>query len=638
MLRVRFRRNWWVWLTASLVISTLVFAGSAFRQAAQARSLAKTFLTTGSGARFSTVTLDTSLPSGIEPVASPAAFVDFTTYQDRLWTSGPAGLYSWNRDGSPGARYRPGLELPAVELGEMSVGIDGGPKLFIATHGEGLLEFDGQSFRSIRSDDPSVRTLTCVLALSTGRVLFGTEKRGVLLYDGKGIASLSASLAGEHVTALAGTESNLWIGTLTGGVWHSHAGQLERFKAPDALPDPQVLSLAVSGDVAWVGTPLGVVEFRSGKRTRQFADGFFARSLAGDGSVLWVGTEDEGVFEVPLAGLSRSQGTGLAHSLAATVERVQMLQGDVLALTSAGLLVRREGSWQPVASLPGALLTDRNISALTTDSSGRLWVGYFDRGLDIVNAAFDRVTHREDGHVFCVNRIVAAPDQQRIAVATANGLVFFDAGGTIRQVVGRRQGLLSDHVSDLTFHGNTLIAATPAGLSFLAPDGIRNLYAFQGLVNNHVYAVAADGTHLMAGTLGGLSVVQDGVVHTSYTTANSHLRHNWITAVVKVGDQWFAGTYGAGVLALDPDGEWHSFPDLNPSLVINPGALAVSSTSVYAGSLGDGLYVYDRARRRWSRSATGLPSLNVTALTLSGGYLYTGTDNGLVRMREEAVR
>jgi hypothetical protein len=34
----------------------------------------------------------------------------------------------------------------------------------------------------------------------------------------------------------------------------------------------------------------------------------------------------------------------------------------------------------------------------------------------------------------------------------------------------------------------------------------------------------------------------------------------------------------------------------------------------------------------------GLPSLNVTALAVAGGYLYVGTDNGLVRMAEESVR
>jgi ligand-binding sensor domain-containing protein len=92
------------------------------------------------------------------------------------------------------------------------------------------------------------------------------------------------------------------------------------------------------------------------------------------------------------------------------------------------------------------------------------------------------------------------------------------------------------------------------------------------------------------------------------------------------------------VQVLDASAEWHSFPDLPKGLVVNPNALAVSATRVYAGSLADGLYVYERARKRWSRAVVGLPSLNVTAIAVAGGYLYAGTDNGLVRISEEMVR
>jgi ligand-binding sensor domain-containing protein len=592
--------------------------------------------------RFNSVTLDATAPSGVDPVASPASFVDFTEYQERLWLSGPAGLYGFDRNGDLVAKYRPGMELPPVELGGISAGLDGGPRLFIATHGEGLLEFDGRSIRGIRPEDAGARMVTCVLALQTGRVIFGTEKRGALVFDGQTIAPISTALAAAHITALAGTEGDLWIGTLAGGVWHSHAGQLDHFNAPSDLPDLQVLSLASQGDSAWVGTPLGVVEFRDGKRTRALAGGYFARSLDVNGDGLRVGTEDEGVFEVALTADRRSRQAESAGTLSAAVQRVRSVGKDVLALTPEGLFASRGAAWNRTISGPGAVLSDRNIAALAQDSAGRLWVGYFDRGLDIVDGTLDRVTHHEDQRVFCVNRIVASSDQQRIAVATANGLVMFDSGGTPRQVLGREQGLLADHVTDVAFSGSTIIAATSAGISFIDRDGIRSLYAFQGLVNNHVYTIGMDGGRVLAGTLGGLSVIQDRSVLASYTTANSHLRHNWITALEKVDGEWFAGTYGSGVQALDaaPNGtaEWRGFPDLPKGMIVNPNALAASATRVYAGSLGDGLFVYDRAQKRWSRARVGLPSLNVTALTTANGYLYAGTDNGLVRMREEVVR
>ncbi|HOK45091.1 MAG TPA: hypothetical protein PLK67_04130, partial [Bryobacteraceae bacterium] len=56
--------------------------------------------------------------------------------------------------------------------------------------------------------------------------------------------------------------------------------------------------------------------------------------------------------------------------------------------------------------------------------------------------------------------------------------------------------------------------------------------------------------------------------------------------------------------------------------------------AVYAGSLAGGLYIYERASGRWRNLIAGLPSNNVTALAAHNGYIYAGTDNGLVRFRE----
>jgi ligand-binding sensor domain-containing protein len=67
---------------------------------------------------------------------------------------------------------------------------------------------------------------------------------------------------------------------------------------------------------------------------------------------------------------------------------------------------------------------------------------------------------------------------------------------------------------------------------------------------------------------------------------------------------------------------------------VNPNAMLVVGDHVYAGTLGRGLYVYDRASGRGRFTTAGLPSANVTALTARDGVLYIGTDNGLVRVAE----
>ena len=123
----------------------------------------------------------------------------------------------------------------------------------------------------------------------------------------------------------------------------------------------------------------------------------------------------------------------------------------------------------------------------------------------------------------------------------------------------------------------------------------------------------------------------------NYTTATSNLKHNWITAVVPVGSEWMVGTYGAGVLSLDPSGRFHSFETATGNFEVNPNAMLVTNSYVLAGTLGDGLYIYDRQSGRWSVIRDGLPSSNITALAATGGFIYIGTDNGLVRIAEQKL-
>jgi len=242
--------------------------------------------------------------------------------------------------------------------------------------------------------------------------------------------------------------------------------------------------------------------------------------------------------------------------------------------------------------------------------------------------------HVEDEHAFCINRIVNDPSHGTTAVATANGLILFDAAARARQVFGRDQGLISSHVTDVALRSGGMTIATPAGITIMDGTGMRSLYAFHGLVNNHVYALAASGDKVLVGTLGGISVLDGERVGERYTTANSALKHNWITAIVSAGTESFVGTYGGGVMRFI-DGRLEA---IEPGFEVNPNAMAVSGSRVYAGTLGRGLYIYDRAIGRGRFTSAGLPSSNVTALAVRNGVLYVGTDNGLVRVAEGDVQ
>ncbi len=613
---------------------------------------------------FEVRTLGAQPNPGFEGIRAPASYESAAVFQGHIYLAGPAGLYAYAANGTEERIYQTGIDLPTAPLGQAAVGMVSGsrqPELLIATSGEGVLAFDGRQFRQIRASQPEARTVTALLPLASGRLLIGTAKLGLLIYDGKTLKRFHPTTDNVYVTALAGTEAELWIGTLNSGLLYWHGGQTEQIGEDQGLPDRRVEQIVAGGvgtntGRAFVGTPVGVAEVRDGKIVRVLAKGRYARALSINRDTLLVGQVEAGIIQVPLVGaendvkarrpivarMSASAGdpqTGTRTAASLTVKQFLKVGETQYALAGDGLLEQGPGGeWRHILGSGNSQLTDRDVSALTIASDGRLWVGYFDRGIDILPALGGKVQHVENEHVFCVNRILEDAGHGAMAVATANGLVMFDRDGRQKQVLARDSGLIADHVTDVALYGEGMALATPAGITFLDSSGAHSLYAFQGLVNNHVYALGVSGDQLVAGTLGGLSLLSGGQVRRNWTTATSGLKHNWITGLAAMGNEWLVGTYGAGILRMAADGTVTSTEATRAGVVVNPTAMVADGRLVLAGTLGQGLMVGDATGTRWKTVTAGLPSLNVTALAVQNGVVYVGTDNGLVRISEDKLQ
>jgi ligand-binding sensor domain-containing protein len=638
-------------LLTSLATVGLVLAASTliYWKASSALKSAQQELATEREHAFVVLRLEPPAGNLFTWISAPAAFSGVAVFQGRLFVCGSAGLFEYDQSGKLLKHYRTGQELPPSPLLRITSGLLADAtdsELLMVTASEGMLAFNGRSFRQIRPTDAEDRGITAILPLRSRQLLIGTSKRGVLVYDGKSLRQFHPALAGFHVTELAGTATDLWVGTMDQGVIHWSAGRAEKFSESQGMPDKQVFSIVVKDDKAYVGTALGVAEFEGGRLKRTLAAGAFARTLFIDGSTLLIGGLESGISEVKLEGerSGRPRPASASASLGAgSIQQITATGDLLLAVTAANVYSSKthaDAGWRPLLPADTGLLSDRNISSLALDDSGRLWVGYFDHGLELLDRSLKTVTHIEDEHVYCVNRILTGStgaDAKGIAVATANGLVLFDRSGKQLQVLGRAQGLIADHVTDVAPYGRGLVLATPAGLIFLDRGGPRSLYAFHGLVNNHVYSVGASGEEVVAGTLGGISLLEGERVVSNFTVSTPGLRHNWISAVVRTGDDWMIGTYGGGIVRLSRTGRFEDFEVGSGSFEVYPNSMVATGNHVLAGTLDHGLYSFNRTTNRWSVITEGLPSKTITALAAGDGNIYVGTDNGLVSISERSL-
>ena len=280
-------------VAAAAVVLLLAFGAVVVWRASRALHSAARDVHSEHEIRFVVRPLPPAVRTDFEVISSPAVFFQAVRFQDHLYVAGPAGLLEYEPDGTPRRQYAVGRELPGSPLIALAPAVltdAREPELILATANDGLLAFNGRAFRQILPYDSDARAITAILPSASGHLLIGTKRRGLLVYDGKQITVFHSTLKDVYVTALAGSESDLWVGTLDRGVLHFQAGQTDTFAEPQGLPDRQIVSLAISGvtnddttdDTTYVGTPLGVAVFSVGRFSRVLAPGVLATALLAD--------------------------------------------------------------------------------------------------------------------------------------------------------------------------------------------------------------------------------------------------------------------------------------------------------------------------------------------------------------------
>jgi photosystem II stability/assembly factor-like uncharacterized protein len=186
---------------------------------------------------------------------------------------------------------------------------------------------------------------------------------------------------------------------------------------------------------------------------------------------------------------------------------------------------------------------------------------------------------------------------------------------------------MGGEVRCLVLKGNYIVAATYGGGVLVSADAGLTWSAFNsGLDNLQVFSLVQDETYAYAGTGKGVFRLPFGGNH--WEPARTGLPPNYeVMALVKKGNQLFAGTLGQGVYRSPDSGRtWSSANSGLGSIYIS--AFAVVGSSLFMGTQ-DGLYLTTDDGATWIDKTGSQSDRDVRALLAIPGRLFAGTFNGL---------
>jgi hypothetical protein len=275
------------------------------------------------------------------------------------------------------------------------------------------------------------------------------------------------------------------------------------------------------------------------------------------------------------------------------------------------------------------------VTVLLPRRDGKLWIGTFDRGVLVLDAAGRTRAHPGlDGREAFVNALV--DDGDGVWVGTQRGAVRFHGGR--RAAVA----LAGDPVTAFARAEGALLAGGPRGLSRITTSGRAAPVPFEGGAPR-VNALARAGADLYVGTPEGVLVVPVSALAGPAPVRARRILPVFgspaaltdvVTALAPLGATVVAGTDDGGLVLATRYGppRGHRFPPGRENLV-NPGAAAESGGIAAFGTQGGGmLLVADAGAGRLAVTRAAVTagwSVSAVAEAPGGGWL-AGLDDGRV--------
>ncbi|MDX2020750.1 MAG: histidine kinase [Deltaproteobacteria bacterium] len=437
--------------------------------------------------------------------------------KDHIWVASPGGLFQFDdrtlqRASTP---VVPGPLAALVKAPDGSVRVAAGAEIFQLQGGQAhrqwtapqsvaaiAVNLDGETIATL--DDGSLWRVSkndvrqplnmrisganrahAMAFDQTGRLWVGA--RDTLFYFDQGRQSafdFTRAIASYQANALfVDLEGSLWVGTPIGLVQFRFDYPVRTLTVGASNGDPLVFAVTatITNDI-WGATPSGLIVWR------QESPSFFGpqqglppsgvRSLAFDQQgTLWAGDMTAGLYRLDGDAFTHIVDGGLGQGVQSVRPKVgQGINGGVWLGLSKGGLATAEGDRIAIVSPPIGNHSDHAMDMLQTED-GTLWIASSARGLirrrGGVEDRFGSAAGVPDVELLCLAR----SEDGVLWIGTAGaGLVRFDRGQG--HVVTTAQGLDHNSVYGLVFDARgRLWLSSPRGVSVVARDDLEAVFA-----------------------------------------------------------------------------------------------------------------------------------------------------------------
>jgi PAS domain S-box-containing protein len=306
-----------------------------------------------------------------------------------------------------------------------------GGELFIGCRTQLYLYREGVGESNALPPGMQITSVNRAVVLRDGGVAVAARPFVVLKNGHVSVISGSDGLSDlEAICAAEDREGGLWIGSAR-GLQRWKNGTFTNYSVRDGLPVSMVRSLLVDrDDNVWVGTPNGLSRYRNGQFENVLVHGVEKLSHVlclfedREGNI-WGGT-DNGAFrlsDAPFANIG--QRDGLQASSVFTV--MPASDGSLWVGTWGGGLARLKDGQMRTYRMQDGLVEDAAL-CITEDRAGRIWFGYYTRGVGCYDGVKFVSYGAAEGAGERVVRMAVTPDETVWAMDELNGLKRFHQG------------------------------------------------------------------------------------------------------------------------------------------------------------------------------------------------------------------